>query len=293
MRTASVGAFALILLAACGTGSDPSTGNAPSSPESPTETTPQPTTVEEFSVTVNGGEINGRCTGAETGEPTAMYLHGNGGDGSDVAEVEDYLTDRTRVCTYDRPGAGLSDPPDDLPRPSKEVVAEAGEVLDAAGIPPPYFLIGFSQGGSLGLMFAQANPQDVTGMVLINPGPFPFTAHKEAAEKVLTPEELRTMELVDFRGENAEQIDWSDNDSMATDPLPPDLPYHILFDEDCGGDTEFCDKVLTFLPDLSRMLAEVGDGGEFTWVKGAGHDIDLTRPDVTEETINATWEEAT
>jgi hypothetical protein len=46
------------------------------------------------------------------------------------------------------------------------------------------------------------------------------------------------------------------------------------------------------LPDLSRMLAEVGDGGEFTWVKVAGHDIDLTRPDVTEQTIDAIWEKA-
>lgn len=62
------------------------------------------------------------------------------------------------------------------------------------------------------------------------------------------------------------------NASELTDHLPADMPYHVLFDENCDGDTEYCDKVLQWLPELMRRLSGVGAGGEFTWVKGAGHD---------------------
>jgi dihydrofolate reductase len=67
-------------------------------------------------------------------------------------------------------------------------------------------------------------------------------------------------ELPVCRGENREQIVFLENDSELTDPLPARMPYHILFDEDCGGNTKYCDEVLQSLPDLMRRLSTVGAG---------------------------------
>ena len=301
MRIRTGVALSLLLLAACSSGGGDDGGDPTASASGPATTAQTGPTApasptggsETFDVTVNGLSIEGRCTGQDTGDPTAVLLHGNGGDQNGLAGLESYLAGLTRVCTYNRPGAGTSDTPEDLPRPVTEVVAEIDEVLEAAGIDPPYFVVGFSTGGELAFMFAQAHPQDVVGFVAINPGPPPFTAHIAAAREVLSKEELQTIELPDFHGNNPEQISHTDNDSILTDPLPATMPYHILFDEDCGGDTEFCDKILRFLPDIQRSLAEIGEGGRFTWVKGAGHDIDLTRPEVVEEAIDEIWELAT
>ena len=84
-----------------------------------------------------------------------------------------------------------------------------------------------------------------------------------------------------------------ENDSELTDHLPADMPYHVLFDENCDGDTEYCDKVLQWLPELMRRLSGVGAGGEFTWVKGAGHEIESSRPDVVLAAVDEVFERAT
>ena len=46
-----------------------------------------------------------------------------------------------------------------------------------------------------------------------------------------------------------------------------------MFDEDCGGDAEFCGRILPALTATTRSLAEHGQGGRFVRAKGAGHEI--------------------
>ena len=58
---------------------------------------------------------------------------------------------------------------------------------------------------------------------------------------------------------------------MLARPLPPSMPYAIMFDEDC--DTDFCDRVIPPLTRSMRALARVGDGGRFVRADGAGHEI--------------------
>jgi hypothetical protein len=99
-------------------------------------------------------------------------------------------------------------------------------------------------------------------------------------------------ELPDCRGENPEQIAFLENDSELTDHLPADMAYHVLFDENCDGDTEYCDKVLQWLPELIRRLSRVGTGGEFTWVKGAGQEIESSRPDLVLAAVDEMFEKA-
>jgi hypothetical protein len=44
------------------------------------------------------------------------------------------------------------------------------------------------------------------------------------------------------------------------------MPYVVMFDEDCDGDTEFCDRILPPLTAATRSLAAVGAGGRFVRV---------------------------
>jgi pimeloyl-ACP methyl ester carboxylesterase len=221
-----------------------------------------------------------------------ILQHGNGGNKNDLRSIEAFLAGRTQVCAYDRPGAvdGRSDVPSNLPRPVTNLVSEAHDVLVAAEIEPPYFVFGFSAGAMIAFMFAQAYPDETVGFVAINPVP-PYTAWIEEATKVQTPEELEREEA-DYRGSNPESIDYTANDGMLNDSLPATMPYAVMFDEDCGGDTEFCGRVLEPLAATTELLTDVSEGGRFQWVKGAGHDIDLTRPEEVKQTIDEIWAEA-
>ena len=72
------------------------------------------------------------------------------------------------VVTYDRPGIGGSayDGGDASPA---HVVEHAHAVLDALSIPPPYVLVGHSWGGPLALYYAGTYPDEVVGMVYLDP----------------------------------------------------------------------------------------------------------------------------
>src|SRR4051794_40019316 len=101
------------------------------------------------------------------GNRTVLLEAGLGGWAPDLPPVHEELARKSRVVTYDRAGYGWSDP-GPAPRTGMRITAELEALLRAAGEPGPYILAGHSFGGLLMLMFAQAHPDDVAGVVLID-----------------------------------------------------------------------------------------------------------------------------
>jgi pimeloyl-ACP methyl ester carboxylesterase len=78
-----------------------------------------------------------------------------------------------RVVTYDRPGYGLSERCS-LPRSASVIAKELHQALAALGIRSPFILAGWSLGGSFVRVFSAMYPENVTGLVLIDPAPDNF-----------------------------------------------------------------------------------------------------------------------
>jgi pimeloyl-ACP methyl ester carboxylesterase len=76
----------------------------------------------------------------------------------------------TTVCTYDRAGDGLSDarPPSARPPTGATQARELEAMLSAAGVAPPYVVVGHSYGGIVAREFARVYPGDVAGLVLLD-----------------------------------------------------------------------------------------------------------------------------
>jgi hypothetical protein len=72
-----------------------------------------------------------------------VYLHGLGGDGSDIESINTPLASQARVCTYDRLNVGRSDS-DPGRHTGADSVADLHALLEAAGVPGPYLPVGFS-----------------------------------------------------------------------------------------------------------------------------------------------------
>lgn len=276
--------------AASATAPAPSVGPSSSASAAPVSA-PAPAATA-LTVTVGSQEIAVRCTGADTGRPTIVLMHGNGGGGQGQFDlVQAHLLTLSRVCIYDRPGTGDSPAPATLPRPITEVVAEAHAVLAGAKIAPPVFVIGSSEGGAIAFMYAQAYPSEVAGFVSINPNP-PYDPWIKEAAKVETAEEVATAEEPDYRGVNPEQIDNRPNSSMLKTALPASMPYAVMFDENCDGDTAFCAKVFKPLRALAEKLTHVGALGRFVALPGAGHQIEQTQPYEVNKVVDELWAEA-
>jgi pimeloyl-ACP methyl ester carboxylesterase len=114
----------------------------------------------------DGRRINFRCTGA--GAPTVLLEGGYAATSLAWGKVKRALARSHRVCSYDRAGAGFSDP-GPLPRDGAAIARDLNDALKAARIDGPYILVGHSAGGLYARLFSNMRQDDVVGMVLVDP----------------------------------------------------------------------------------------------------------------------------
>lgn len=116
-------------------------------------------------VDVGGYRLHINCTG--TGNPTVV-IDAGWGDWSTAWEfVQPDVAKTTRVCTYDRAGMGWSET-GPLPRDAAQFAKELHTLLQNAGIPGPYVMVGHSMGGLTVRVFVHDYASEIAGVVLID-----------------------------------------------------------------------------------------------------------------------------
>ncbi len=116
-------------------------------------------------VDVDGHKMHIDCIGE--GTPTVILDAGLGDTYLSWRKVQPEIGKFTRVCSYDRAGLGYSQSVSG-PRTSKAIADQLHALLQAAGVKPPYVLVGHSMGGYDVRLYASAYPTDVVGMVLVD-----------------------------------------------------------------------------------------------------------------------------
>ncbi|MCO6004388.1 alpha/beta hydrolase [Actinoallomurus purpureus] len=136
-----------------------------------------------------------------TGEPAVVFLPGAGLVGLDYVNTQNRVAELTSSVIYDRAGTGWSDPVE-LPRTATAVTDELHALLPAAGIPAPYVLVGHSLGGGYARHFAQRFPDEVAGLLLLDPTHEDFLVRAPAQ----VPEMLEKMKSQELPEPTEEQI---------------------------------------------------------------------------------------
>ncbi len=122
-------------------------------------------------------------------------LHGAGpvtfvlemGLGSSLSSWDPLLAEvasRGTVVVYERAGVGQSEP-GPLPRDPKQAANELHLLLQAMAVEPPFVLVGHSLGGLHCRMFAQLFPDQVSGMILIDPQPEMIIERQNLSPEIL------------------------------------------------------------------------------------------------------------
>ncbi|MFZ0583640.1 MAG: alpha/beta hydrolase [Candidatus Acidiferrales bacterium] len=105
---------------------------------------------------------------AGQGSPVVVFESGLMSTVLSWSEIQPEIAKATRVVCYDRAGLGWSDP-GTPPRDAEHIVEELHHLLDLTRVPPPYVLVGHSFGGLTTRLFAARYPEEVIGLVLIDP----------------------------------------------------------------------------------------------------------------------------
>lgn len=125
-----------------------------------------PPALANSQVDVGGRRIHLRCGGS--GSPTVILTGGAGAIAGSWRLVQLEVARRTRACSWDRAGFGSSDG-SPAPQTAAETAADLFRALTAARIAGPLVLVGHSLGAYETLAFADAHPDRVAGMVLVDP----------------------------------------------------------------------------------------------------------------------------
>jgi pimeloyl-ACP methyl ester carboxylesterase len=222
--------------------------------------------------------LTGRVAGAQglyletrgSSGPAVVFEAGIGGDTTAWAPVADAVARFARVVLYDRAGLGRSTLPPDTPADAFTADGATRALrarLVAAGIRPPYILVGHSLGGLYMQRFAQRYPDDVAGLVLVDSS---LSDPASMAQRD-NPNPPGTMIYREREGMLAsrEQV-------AGGGPLPP-VPLIVI----AAGkrDAQWLER--------QRRLAGRSPRSTFIVAEGAGHDVQFDRPGVVIEAIRS------
>jgi pimeloyl-ACP methyl ester carboxylesterase len=142
-------------------------------PATTATTAARPTSTIDELVGAEGDRVHVRCVGE--GDTTVVLIAGFGGDTTGWANVEPAIAARARVCSYDRPGTGTSDPATATATFTTEAT-DLHDLLRTIGEPGPYVVVGQSFGGAEAVTFAALYADEVNGLALIDASPTTWPA---------------------------------------------------------------------------------------------------------------------
>lgn len=127
------------------------------------------------------------------GNPTIIFSSGTGFSADDWYRtgIPNKLAEKMRVFTYDRIFTFNSCPNVNnfMPVTALDVVNQLHQLLIQEKIKPPYILVGHSFGGLYMLLYARMYPQEVAGLLLMDPtpdiGPTPLPKEAKTILKIL------------------------------------------------------------------------------------------------------------
>jgi pimeloyl-ACP methyl ester carboxylesterase len=103
-----------------------------------------------------------------SGGPTVLFEAGIAATNLNWFHIQETVARFTHTVSYDRGGLGWSGPSATARTPAN-CAAELHDLLLRAGVKPPYVLVGHSFGGLVMRRFALTYPEDVSGVVLVDP----------------------------------------------------------------------------------------------------------------------------
>jgi pimeloyl-ACP methyl ester carboxylesterase len=103
-----------------------------------------------------------------TGGPAVLFEAGIAATNLNWHYIQENVARFTATASYDRSGLGWSSPCRTVRTPGN-ITTELHTMLRSAGIKPPYILVGHSFGGLVVRRYAVTYPEDVAGVVLLDP----------------------------------------------------------------------------------------------------------------------------
>ncbi len=227
------------------------------------------------------------CVGQ--GSPTVVMEAGSGEDSTTWSKIVPEISKNTRVCIYDRAGIGQSDKISS-PQTLEEIVTGLHNLLSKNQINPPLVLVGHSMGGIYVRDYFQKYPNEVVGIVLVDPGNERLAVAPGVNNDLLkayTDQMIGIIQQTKNPGWEGQVMDASNAENIWEQARQEyitslgDIPLILLASDKNLQFTNSpeADKVIAKAwRGLQKKMADESGQGQFRTVKGTGHLIQLEKP---------------
>ncbi|SEP16083.1 alpha/beta fold hydrolase [Amycolatopsis saalfeldensis] len=245
-------------------------------------------------IEVDGKSVNVSCSGSQAAGKPVVVLVAGAGDGLKTFEsLQQTLSAKNRVCSYDRLGEGDSaqpDGPQSFDSTGKVLTGVIGQLTGGA----PVVLAGHSLGGLIVGRYAPAHQDRVKGVVLLDATSPAQSADLEKdipASATGAAADLRDQTLAVLRGDSPEKLTTPDGDVASAGSIPAEVIQH--------GTAYLADSVPEYGPALERSWSD----GQKKWLglssrsnlsiaTKSGHYIYRDQPDLVVRAIERVTSEA-
>ena len=237
------------------------------------------------------------------GSPIVVFESGLGTPLENWSQVFSAVSEFAPAVTYDRAGVGPSESDGQAPTP-EHVAERLHALLEVLGADPPYVLVGHSLGGPYVRAFSGMFPDEIAGLVYVDPSDFTATVEDQLAPfeaigageagKEAMDNELRQLYSTAPPNVHAElrvMEELLDNGFASLRELPaPRVPTAMLlaaryeefpvstplpFDDRDLWEAELENRI-----DRLRRLAMGSPEGTFAVTSGSGHYIQVDAPEL-------------
>ena len=149
-------------------------------------------------IEVKGKKMGFLSVGLDTrkvGEPVFIFECGLGSGAGSYMPLFSALSSNIHGLAYDRNGLGCSDVDTSLVSDA-DVVGRLHDLLTELQIDPPYIMVGHSIGGPLIRLFASIYPDEVSGLMFIDPTNFMLTKEDDEKVKITSKSQTGYRELL-------------------------------------------------------------------------------------------------
>jgi pimeloyl-ACP methyl ester carboxylesterase len=217
------------------------------------------------------------------GPYTVIFESGFAGDLSVWQKVAPNVAGLGKVVVYSRAGIGKSAPRPEARTPERSS-AELEQLIEAAQLKPPFILVGHSYGGYLIRLFAARHPEQVAGMVFVDPSMEGFNSALRKIDAARLEQDLRLFDSLTpapFKAE-AKLVDAA-FDAAARRPVTvlPDVPVVVLTSTMVRANPEFFMHTAPAVAAWRRLHAQLFSqfsSGSHVVTASSGHNIHLEEP---------------
>ncbi len=264
---------------------------------------------QEKIVNVNGNNYNVFLKGFENrteNTPVVVFENGMGADLGSWYKVIDQIGTIAPVISYDRAGIGKSDKVYTMPTVN-QVAENLHNILKKLNIKPPYVLVGHSLGGVYIRSFAGFYPDEIAGLVFVDPADFTETKKDwNDIFRVMNIPEKKIDEMLQNRlYQQSPQVDslhfgpWSEGqvltqlrktDFAEISKLPlPNVPIYFFVggkfevppafrSKDFDQEAFFHVKNNSNMERWKKLIYQSSKGGTLIYLTNAGHYIQIDQP---------------